>query len=492
MGNSTCLFLVLAGMFCFAQVQTFRITKTFFNGNLKFTWTNVSTHRNDIKITMDGRESDWIQSTDDKYTVEDVWKYTSVNIRVREFQSTDHPSRKDYNSTYTVSRIDSEEGEAKNLTWTADFFPKSGQYNIYHFHGGMGKTVMQLEYDGAVSADSAKYVYHTRPYNSTNIKFEVKNIALMDAGFYGGGHPQNAARNGQGALLVVKGKPTQPDITGVLNITENSDIMLTCSSNSTSRPSYYRKTVSLNYIWYRNNTVIDSETRMTLRIPRISRDVRFNKYSCQAKESIESEKSEEIQINVWYGPNSVTISPLPPVDKTVSVKDGDYIGPYHCSADCNPPCSIQWKDKLSNGTSIEAESNGSTLLRQQVSKDQVLFRCVAKSTLDRQLHSAMDFSIMLSFDPNLSKNIQTTTIVIVILSTFMVVAIATIIGVAFRQRRKRRLEYKRAQTENERNTTMNATQQQLQADGGSEFPLNDYEKINTTIDEHSYDCVDPK
>lgn len=70
----------------------------------------------------------------------------------------------------------------------------------------MGKTVMQLEYDGAVSADSAKYVYHTRPYNSTNIKFEVKNIALMDAGFYGGGHPQNAARNGQGALLVVKGK----------------------------------------------------------------------------------------------------------------------------------------------------------------------------------------------------------------------------------------------------------------------------------------------
>ncbi|XP_056003704.1 carcinoembryonic antigen-related cell adhesion molecule 1-like [Ostrea edulis] len=275
----------------------------------------------------------------------------------------------------------------KNLTWTADFFPRSGQYHIYHFYGDKDKTVIQVRDDSATSIDPVKYTYHTRPYNSINIVFEVKNITLKDAGYYGGGTSQIAARSGSGVVLVVKGKPTKPEIRGTMNSTENSDFSLTCTSQSTSRPSYYSKTVSLNYIWYRNNTVIDSETKMTLRFPRISRDVRFNKYSCQSKESIVSEESEEIQINVLYGPNSVAITPQLPVHKTVSVKNGDYIGPYNCQADCNPPCTIQWNYKLSNGTFREAKSNGSTLLQQRVFRDQVLFRCVARSTYDKLLHT---------------------------------------------------------------------------------------------------------
>ena len=29
------------------------------------------------------------------------------------------------------------------------------------------------------------------------------------------------------------------------------------------------------------------------------------------------------------------------------MKEGDYIGPYTCTADCNPPCDITWKYKVS-------------------------------------------------------------------------------------------------------------------------------------------------
>ncbi|XP_056003587.1 multiple epidermal growth factor-like domains protein 10 [Ostrea edulis] len=83
------------------QAQTFEIKKEFIDGNLTFTWTNVSTRRNDIVITKDGSESGWILITDDKYTVEDVWKYKSVTINVREYTSADHRSFKDYYSTYT-------------------------------------------------------------------------------------------------------------------------------------------------------------------------------------------------------------------------------------------------------------------------------------------------------------------------------------------------------------------------------------------------------
>jgi hypothetical protein len=100
-------------------------------------------------------------------------------------------------------------------------------------------------------------------------------------------------------FIFFAGKPTKPVITGPINVTENNDIILTCSSKSTSRPSYYAKTVSLNYAWYINNTVIESETNTTLRFPKASKDIRFNKFSCLAMESIESERSEEIRVNVW-------------------------------------------------------------------------------------------------------------------------------------------------------------------------------------------------
>ena len=100
--------------------------------------------------------------------------------------------------------------------------------------------------------------------------------------------------------FLFEGKPTKPTVTGPnADVTETSDVTLTCSSTSTSRPSYYAKTVSLTYTWYRNDTVITSDTGRTLVLRRVSRDVRFNKYSCQATESLVSEKSEEIQIDVF-------------------------------------------------------------------------------------------------------------------------------------------------------------------------------------------------
>jgi hypothetical protein len=99
-------------------------------------------------------------------------------------------------------------------------------------------------------------------------------------------------------LIQSSGKPIKPTVAGPNNATENSDVTLTCSSTSTSRPSYYAKLVSLTYTWYTNNTVMMSETRGTLIFRRVSRDDRFNRYSCQARESLLSEKSDEIIINV--------------------------------------------------------------------------------------------------------------------------------------------------------------------------------------------------
>jgi hypothetical protein len=70
----------------------------------------------------------------------------------------------------------------------------------------MSKLIIRVPGDNATSIDPDKYVYHTRPFDATDIKFEIKNIALMDAGYYAGGTSESVARDGEGMILVVKGK----------------------------------------------------------------------------------------------------------------------------------------------------------------------------------------------------------------------------------------------------------------------------------------------
>jgi hypothetical protein len=79
-------------------------------------------------------------------------------------------------------------------------------------------------------------------------------------------------------------------------VNENSDVTLMCSSKSTSRPSYYASSVSLTYTWYRNSTALESETSPILKLPNVSKDITFNRYSCRAMENVTSEKSDQVQI----------------------------------------------------------------------------------------------------------------------------------------------------------------------------------------------------
>jgi hypothetical protein len=70
----------------------------------------------------------------------------------------------------------------------------------------MTRKIIRVQNDDASSIIPIKYVYHSRPFNSTNIIFEIKDITFMDAGYYGGGTSEIAARSGQdGIFLLVKG-----------------------------------------------------------------------------------------------------------------------------------------------------------------------------------------------------------------------------------------------------------------------------------------------
>lgn len=80
-----------------------------------------------------------------------------------------------------------------------------------------------------------------------------------------------------------------------MNVSEGDKAKLTCSSKPTSAPDYYAKLVTLSYNWFVNNSKLD-ETRETM-VLEVSRNYRFNQYSCVAKDTLESVQSDPIRIN---------------------------------------------------------------------------------------------------------------------------------------------------------------------------------------------------
>ncbi|XP_062576168.1 carcinoembryonic antigen-related cell adhesion molecule 5-like, partial [Saccostrea cucullata] len=390
------LFLIL----CSLQGQSFKIFTKFMNGNLIFTWSNILTTRNDITIIKDSQSSDWISVYDDQYTVKDVTLYKTVTIKVRELYTSQNYVK--CNRKFNVITAESKEGESRNISWNAGYFPRSGRYLIFHVYNDSVSTIMMI---GDSDPSSEKYIYHTRPLNSSNIQFEVKKLAVQDAGYYVGGATETDALESEGVVLIVFGKPVKAQITGNLNIQVGEFAYLKCESRSTSAPSYYKKFQPLTYSWFVSNTRLDREVRETYSFI-VSKEVKYNKYSCQAKETLESERSEEIQINPLYGPGNVIINPQPPYDG-LNIHDGETFGPYTCSSDCNPPCAMQWKYKHPLGSFRDATSilTSSVTVQEQTANrtSMASIRCIVSGT-DGKTSSSIKLNIQYLLDPRLYIN----------------------------------------------------------------------------------------
>lgn len=89
------------------------------------------------------------------------------------------------------------------ISWTAPFFPLFGQYNFYHTYRQQSNifSIIFDRVDYGIDVLSSKYTYLTRPLNSTNMMFEIRNITLDDAGFYNGGTIYNADMSRGGVVL---------------------------------------------------------------------------------------------------------------------------------------------------------------------------------------------------------------------------------------------------------------------------------------------------
>nr|XP_022306473.1 uncharacterized protein LOC111112896 [Crassostrea virginica] len=369
---------VVCGLLSTTQGGPITITTKFMDGDVQFVWNGDPSQSYNVKLTRDDKAHyPWFRVTGTQYTVEDALLYDSISINVRV------PDEEiDNKITYTVSKVESDVGDSVIISWTAPFFPLTGVYNIYHTDK-VNKSIILVTSSGATFINQSKYEYHSRPFTSTKINFNVRDTTRDDAGYYNGGVSPEAAWSGGGVVLIVHDKPSKPKIQGNLNIMVDSYLELNCSSYSTTAPAYYISLRPLIYTWYVNNTQLDGETGKTLR-SRVTRNHKYNQYSCTAREKLESDRSDPMKINPLYTAEKPTIIPEPPLNFNgkLAVKEGESIGPYNCTADCNPPCDITWKYKDStSGDFFDVASNG-LLDSQIVNRSIGDFRCISKYSPD--------------------------------------------------------------------------------------------------------------
>nr|XP_022303195.1 uncharacterized protein LOC111110851 isoform X2 [Crassostrea virginica] len=208
-----------------------------------------------------------------------------------------------------------------------------------------------------------------------------------------------AKSDNNSSRITYKGNPSTPNITGVFNISVGNTTKLTCSSTSTSAPDYYAKLVNLTYKWFVNDTYVQNPNgeigfseRYRDMLFTVTKNHRYKQYSCEAREKNRvSKRSDPVQINPLYEPGILSIKPKPELyNGKLTVKEGETIGPYICSADCNPPCKIKWRYKDTADKLYDATSKGHQLSIQMVNRSISLLQCIAiyvNETSDKKKHN---------------------------------------------------------------------------------------------------------
>nr|XP_022306370.1 uncharacterized protein LOC111112826 isoform X2 [Crassostrea virginica] len=355
------------------------LSTQFINGEFLFLLNGDSTETYDVQLTRDGEPPfPWYRVTGKQYTVKNALLYDSIRVNV---SLPDNPIN--ITRTYKVSKVESYVGDSVNIYWTSPSFPRAGTYNIYHTDK-VNRSIIEVTSSSA-TFDETEYEYQSRPFDSTNINFTIKDVSRADAGYYNGGLSPEAAWSGGGVVLIVHDKPSKPKIQGNLNIMVDSHSELTCSSSSTTAPDYYARLRPLSYTWYVNKTQLDGETNDTLR-SRVTRNHKYNQYSCTARDKLGSDRSGPVYINPMYPPDKLKIFPEPQLNLNgkLTVKEGDSIGPYTCTSDCNPPCDITWKYKDSTSRGFfDVESTG-LLIGHIVNRSIALYRCITQYPPDKK------------------------------------------------------------------------------------------------------------
>lgn len=87
------------------------------------------------------------------------------------------------------------------------------------------------------------------------------------------------------------------------------------------------------------------------------------------------------------GPVDIKIQPY---EKVIDISEGETLGPYECTADCNPPCLVRWSSN--GGSNMELE--GSTLKISKITRYQKgNYKCDVIHKNDHKRHEHKSFTV---------------------------------------------------------------------------------------------------
>nr|XP_019924700.2 uncharacterized protein LOC105332834 [Crassostrea gigas] len=329
--------------------QSFEIKSHFMNGDMMFTWSHESKYH-DVSVTCDGRHLGFTRVYDNKFVLKDILNYNIVKVLVR---ATIRYTYVESRMTFHQSVLEVTEGS--NVTLYIPIPTKA-------------KTLCQLTDSGA---SIPRYAVSAEDLATSSglFTFVLSNVSATDAGYYALGYDVQSFRTNHGVVLVVNVLPDNPKITGIRNVPIGQSTILKCHSISRSRPLYFKKFPAIVYTWMVNSTVVQSDSQtLTMNV------TSYTYVQCQATEQLTS-ISNIAYIQPLYGPEAVTMTP--DFNTSVKLHNGASFGPVSCMADCNPPCTFQWRKVDLDGT-IDEVITTANLPRQTVNSTEPLkYQCVA-------------------------------------------------------------------------------------------------------------------
>ncbi|XP_076109603.1 cell adhesion molecule CEACAM5-like [Mytilus galloprovincialis] len=162
-----------------------------------------------------------------------------------------------------------------------------------------------------------------------------------------------------------------------INVTENSTLgPIHCTAACNPPCTYQWKHNRTGRFEQVKNSLLSFHNQ-TLTVPHIERS-QNGTYRCHVDDyQYYTYKISDIAINVQYGPDRVI---LEPASSYINVKEGDTLGPIHCTATCNPQCTYQWEYNVTGRFKLVpfelVSTQGRTLTVPQIQRSQAgIYRC---------------------------------------------------------------------------------------------------------------------
>lgn len=283
---ATCLMIIyLPG------VKSLNIKKTFQEDALVISWRSQldKTHIAEeyVRYFSSGKLLEpWTAILNSTIHIKDALNHD--NIRLQIMRRYTNLSFAEFSFEIKTNKRFFREGETGAVSWTMTHYSENESYSIFH----KDKNIFKVSRQNASNLYPEKYVYQENPADLRGVRFQIRNISLLDSGVYSGGPIRTLAEDDE-VYVIVYGKPSKPQIIGQTKVDVGNHVTMKCSSFSTSLPNNYKRYPAITYKWFKNSNFIRSGNILRLKV---DEELYRDKITCQAEQVVSSILSDSVQI----------------------------------------------------------------------------------------------------------------------------------------------------------------------------------------------------